>query len=210
MGGVLRLRKRTDLIAVEQRVGPLKRWAVKDPIGLNYFHFRDDEWFLLSQLDGSTTLEDIQRRFEAAFSPKRITKTRLASFFSHLHENGLVLADQFGQSKVHLERAATERQQQFIQTAMNPLAIRLRGVDASGVLKLLAPIGKILFHPATFMLVIVAWIVGAIFLVGQSSTLMQRIPAMSDYLTGTNVFFCLLYTSPSPRDATLSRMPSSA
>ena len=27
-------------------------------------------------------------------------------------------------------------------------------------------------------------------------------------LTGTNV--CLLYTSPSPRDATLSRMPSSA
>ena len=28
--------------------------------------------------------------------------------------------------------------------------------------------------------------------------------------TGTNVYVCLLYTSPSPRDATLSRMPSSA
>ena len=27
---------------------------------------------------------------------------------------------------------------------------------------------------------------------------------------GTKVLFCLLYTSPSPRDATLSRMPSSA
>ena len=26
----------------------------------------------------------------------------------------------------------------------------------------------------------------------------------------TNAFLCLLYTSPSPRDATLSRMPSSA
>ena len=26
----------------------------------------------------------------------------------------------------------------------------------------------------------------------------------------TEYFFCLLYTSPSPRDATLSRMPSSA
>ena len=25
-----------------------------------------------------------------------------------------------------------------------------------------------------------------------------------------NLYFCLLYTSPSPRDATLSRMPSSA
>ena len=27
---------------------------------------------------------------------------------------------------------------------------------------------------------------------------------------GTNLYNCLLYTSPSPRDATLSRMPSSA
>ena len=27
---------------------------------------------------------------------------------------------------------------------------------------------------------------------------------------GEEVYFCLLYTSPSPRDATLSRMPSSA
>ena len=27
---------------------------------------------------------------------------------------------------------------------------------------------------------------------------------------GRNVVLCLLYTSPSPRDATLSRMPSSA
>ena len=29
-------------------------------------------------------------------------------------------------------------------------------------------------------------------------------------LPGENIYICLLYTSPSPRDATLSRMPSSA
>ena len=32
---------------------------------------------------------------------------------------------------------------------------------------------------------------------------------LSDYISGT-YNACLLYTSPSPRDATLSRMPSSA
>ena len=31
-----------------------------------------------------------------------------------------------------------------------------------------------------------------------------------DISTGTNVLICLLYTSPSPRDRTRSRMPSSA
>ena len=30
------------------------------------------------------------------------------------------------------------------------------------------------------------------------------------YISSTSVYGCLLYTSPSPRDATLSRMPSSA
>ena len=32
----------------------------------------------------------------------------------------------------------------------------------------------------------------------------------AEKLNGRTAMFCLLYTSPSPRDATLSRMPSSA
>ena len=34
--------------------------------------------------------------------------------------------------------------------------------------------------------------------------------SISENVGGLNNYFCLLYTSPSPRDATLSRMPSSA
>ena len=33
---------------------------------------------------------------------------------------------------------------------------------------------------------------------------------LDDQLIKDETYFCLLYTSPSPRDATLSRMPSSA
>ena len=37
------------------------------------------------------------------------------------------------------------------------------------------------------------------------------VPTTQNYNLGDSVFLlCLLYTSPSPRDATLSRMPSSA
>ena len=35
-------------------------------------------------------------------------------------------------------------------------------------------------------------------------------PENGKFFVGTKSVFCLLYTSPSPRDATLSRMPSSA
>ena len=41
------------------------------------------------------------------------------------------------------------------------------------------------------------------------STLLNIIAGLETINEG-NVFICLLYTSPSPRDATLSRMPSSA
>ena len=35
-------------------------------------------------------------------------------------------------------------------------------------------------------------------------------PRIEGMLVGLGIYCCLLYTSPSPRDATLSRMPSSA
>jgi len=38
----------------------------------------------------------------------------------------------------------------------------------------------------------------------------SQFPQVTVYVSVTDVNGCLLYTSPSPRDATLSRMPSSA
>ena len=46
------------------------------------------------------------------------------------------------------------------------------------------------------------------FYIPDSNTFKQD-PILADKKV-LNLFFCLLYTSPSPRDATLSRMPSSA
>ena len=45
---------------------------------------------------------------------------------------------------------------------------------------------------------------GALFMLGAGYALSKGVHIRADFL------YCLLYTSPSPRDATLSRMPSSA
>ena len=42
------------------------------------------------------------------------------------------------------------------------------------------------------------------------STFLRSLNRMHEVIPGAHVQGCLLYTSPSPRDATLSRMPSSA
>ena len=38
----------------------------------------------------------------------------------------------------------------------------------------------------------------------------ESVKHLVNYVESENISICLLYTSPSPRDATLSRMPSSA
>ena len=50
-------------------------------------------------------------------------------------------------------------------------------------------------------------VVGCAFQTGEQSF---NIGKLTTFLTNMDVKTCLLYTSPSPRDATLSRMPSSA
>ena len=54
------------------------------------------------------------------------------------------------------------------------------------------------------------WIASCLTQVDQSVRVTSYEDRLITYLTGPEVFNCLLYTSPSPRDATLSRMPSSA
>ena len=70
----------------------------------------------------------------------------------------------------------------------------------------MAPVGAIFGGP------IAGWI--ADFLGRKVALLLVAIPYLSGYMMITYAHFiynpCLLYTSPSPRDATLSRMPSSA
>ena len=49
------------------------------------------------------------------------------------------------------------------------------------------------------------------FVVGPTAFILNVIPGvLMDYVGEMPDMLCLLYTSPSPRDATLSRMPSSA
>ena len=47
-------------------------------------------------------------------------------------------------------------------------------------------------------------------IVGATGYVGEELLSILDNHERANISFCLLYTSPSPRDATLSRMPSSA
>src|SRR3972149_11537071 len=86
---VSRLRVRTDLIIKPQRYEGRRYYVVKDPIGLRYFRFHEEEYFLLRQINGKRSLEEVQEAFEARFRPQKVTVEQLEGFVAHLFEVGL-------------------------------------------------------------------------------------------------------------------------
>ena len=88
----LRLRRRPDLITKKHRYNGRVYLVVKEPVGLNYFRFHEEEYAILEMLDGKTSLQQIKERFQAEFAPQRITLQDLQQFVGMLHRSGLVIS----------------------------------------------------------------------------------------------------------------------
>ncbi len=134
-------------------------WIVKDPVALNYFRFEEEEYAILQMLDGSVSLAEIKRRFEATFPPQKITLDELQQFLGQLHRSGLVISEAPGQA-VQLQKRRKERiRRQLVATLGNILAIRFKGVDPERFLNWLYPKVRWLFSPWFLVGCVVLWIV---------------------------------------------------
>ena len=60
----LELAMRHDVSVHPLRFSSRNYWGIKDPVSLRYYHLRDEEYYVLRQIDGQTSLDQIKRRFE--------------------------------------------------------------------------------------------------------------------------------------------------
>ncbi|MFP6753631.1 MAG: PqqD family protein, partial [Pirellulaceae bacterium] len=95
----LSLRMRPDLSFRRHQYQGRAYWVVKEPIGLNYYRFHEEEFAILNMLDGQASMEDIKERFEREFTPQKIAFQDLHHFVGMLHRSGLVLSNASGQGR---------------------------------------------------------------------------------------------------------------
>src|SRR3954452_15069667 len=100
----LQVKLRPDLIVQPQFYEGMTHYVIKDPIGLKYFRFKVEEYFLLQQFDGKQTLQDVKRAFERKYRPQAISIDDLLRFASQLHEAGIALVDSPDQAKALITR----------------------------------------------------------------------------------------------------------
>ena len=121
----LKVKLRPDLVVQPQFYEGMTHYVVKDPIALKYFRFKQEEYFLLQQLDGKHTLQDVKRTFERKYRPQTIAVDDLLRFAAQLHEAGLILVDTPEQAKVLIKRRRKNQWKRFGQFFANILYLKI-------------------------------------------------------------------------------------
>ena len=130
----IRLRMRPDLTFTRQHWQGVEYWVVKEPLGQKYFQFPPQVFFLLQQLDGFRSAQQILDNYHEEFAPRRLSQEQLHSLLQRFHKDSLVISDTSGQGSELLKRGRKTASMERLQTFSNILAVRFRGVDPERLL----------------------------------------------------------------------------
>ena len=110
----LLLRMRPDLSSRRHRYHGQTFWVVKEPVGLQYFRFHEEEYAILCMLDGMSSLEEIKDEFESQFAPQKITYHDMLQFVGMLHRSGLVISEATGQGHQLRKRRDQKKRRELL------------------------------------------------------------------------------------------------
>ena len=185
----LPIRKRPDLSARRHHYLGRSYWIVKDPVGLNYYRFQEEEYAILQMLDGHTSLDEIKDRFEDEFPPQKITLDELQQFLGMLHRSGLVIASVGDQGKQLLKRRTQRRRKELLNAVANILCIRFKGFDPERFLNWLYPKLRWFYSPVTVYLCILMGLVAALLVTVQFHIFRSRLPAFHEFFNFSNALW---------------------
>ena len=159
---------------------------VKDPVGLQYFRFEEEEFAILQMLDGQSSLDEIAERFERQFPPQTIRTEELQQFIGMLHRSGLVLTDAAGQG-VQLKKRRDERvKAERLGTLTNILSLRFKGIDPDRILNSLYPWVRWFFSVPAMICCILLGLAALTLVLVQFDVFQSRLPSFHSFFAAKN------------------------
>ncbi len=177
----LTVRKRPDLVSSRHRYQGTGYWVIKEPVGLQYFRFHDEEYFILNMLDGHVSLQQIKDGFEQRFAPQKITFGDLQQFIGMLHRSGLVISNSPGQGKALRHRGRKKKNKEMMGKMTNVFAVRFRGFDPERILNAVLPWLGWIFTVRALLFFLGLMITAALMLATQYDTVYARLPTFQQF-----------------------------
>ena len=185
----LKVKLRPDLIIQPQFYEGMTHYVVKDPIGLKYFRFKVEEYFLLQQLDGKHTLQDVKKSFERKYRPQTISIEDLTRFTSQLHEAGLALIDSPDQAKVLIRRRRKNQWKKIWQFFANILYIKIPIIDPEKLLTGMYPYFRWIYTPYFITFSVAMMLAALTLVVSQWSTFYSKLPEFQSFFNWSTIFY---------------------
>lgn len=186
------VRRRADLSAIRQRYQGRTAWIVKNPLSLEYFRLPEEEYFLLSLLDGGTSYDAIKQAFDERFAPQSIDHDEIGRYAAQLHRYGLVTADGPGQAETLAERRRQDAQQSRLARWSNPLAVRFRGVDPEPLLAWLYPRVRWFFSPQAVAGCVLLMVAALLTVAARFDRFVAALPTFHEFFTPGNAFWLVV------------------
>ncbi|WP_315850974.1 MULTISPECIES: hemolysin D [Rhodopirellula] len=177
----LTVRRRPDLTASRHHYQGQGYWVVKEPVGLQYFRFHDEEYFILNMLDGHVSLQQIKDGFEQRFAPQKITFGDLQQFIGMLHRSGLVISNSPGQGKSLRERGRKKKNKELMGKMSNVFAVRFRGIDPEKILNRMLPIFGWIFTVPALIFFAGLLLAASLLLATQYQTVYAKLPTFHQF-----------------------------
>ena len=185
----LTLRMRPDLSARRHKYHGRTFWVVKEPVGLNYYRFHDEEYAILCMLDGRTSLESIKEQFEQQFAPQKITYHDLLQFVGMLHRSGLVISESPGQGHQLRLRRDQKKRRELMGKLANVFALRFRGVDPDRFLTWLYKYTGWFFRWPSVICVMLIGLAALTLVTVEFDVFSKRLPAFHEFFGPKNWFY---------------------
>lgn len=184
----LPIRVRTDLQFKRTLYLGRSFWIIKDPVGLKYFRFQEEEYWILKQFDGTKSLDEIKEGFEEEFPPQKITLEDLQSFIGTLHQSALIIAGVPDQGHELLKRRDKRRRQEIIGQMSNVLCIKFKGFDLDTLLGKMEPYIRFLYHPAVVYSCLFMCFCALMLVLVEFDYFRSKLPGFQNFFSPSNMF----------------------
>lgn len=182
----LRMRMRADLDFSRQTYQGRVYWVVRDPLTLSYYRFEEEEYRVLSWLDGTISPTEIQQRFGKQFAPQQLPLAELQQLLSRLHKSQLLVSDMEGQAAELCERGARRQSRTRWSNWTNVLCIRFPGVNPDRLLGWLSQYMGWFFSLPTMLASFFLILAALTLITVQFDAFAQRLPAFEDFFAARN------------------------
>lgn len=183
---------RSDLVVSTVFYRGVQHFVVKDPVGLKYHRLSGEQFRMLSQLDGTQTLESLREALLREFPASHPTLRELQQLAADLHQKGLTYTQRPGQGETRSQQFREHRGQQIRQVLLNLLSLRLPGWDPDRFLQRLLPFVDWMFRPWGVALCLAFVIASGITLGLHWNEYRQSLPAFEQFFGWPNLIFLWL------------------